>query len=54
MKYPRPLSVLAVLMAGLCPGQDPALAGLNVQYCMLTSDRAALRVRSLRLEPAAP
>ena len=30
-----------------------ALAGLNLQYRMMTSDRAALRVRSLRLEPAA-
>ncbi len=30
-----------------------ALSGLNLQYRMLTSDRAALRVRSLRLEPAA-
>ena len=29
-----------------------ALAGLNLQYRMMTSDRAALRVRSLRLEPA--
>ena len=29
-----------------------ALAGLNLQYRMMTSDRAALRVRALRLEPA--
>ena len=30
-----------------------ALAGLNLQYRMLSSDRAALRVRSIRLEPSA-
>ena len=42
-----------LLLPKNAPSPVSSLSGLNLQYRMLSSDRAALRVRSIRLEPSA-